>query len=178
MHCIRSSGIILALLAVTTGCSSLISVNSFGVLSVIDPALAGVWTRDDETFVIRPSGSTYTILYASSDSRAVRLEGRLFKDSDVEILELAPAVEPDPFQIPVHMWVRLWPGESALRWAYLDSAWLKEQARQQLVTQAIGEGFSKRTLITSPEGAVQSFLVKHVADERAHGKVKVLQKVN
>ena len=106
-HCIRISGAILILLCFASGCSSLIGLNSVGETSVIDPALAGVWTVSD-IFVIHSSGGAYTVLYtSSSEAGAIHLQSRLFKTQDFEILDLVSTAEPDPFQIPTHMWVRV-----------------------------------------------------------------------
>ena len=176
----KHPGIALLLTAVIllTGCSSLVSINSFGEPSEIDPALAGTWKRNDEIFVLHPGDATYTILYTgASDSGAVRLEGRLLKTAEFEVLELTSAAAPDPFQIPAHLWVRVWPEESVLRWAYLDSAWLKEKARQHLTTQVLGEAFTKRMLLAAPEADVRSFLLRHAADRRAFGDIRVMQRV-
>ena len=161
--------------ALMTGCSSLVSLNPFvsDEESVISPALAGVWKtgEDDGLVVIRQSGTHYTILYTENSSTTLKFEGRLFRAGDAELLDLVPSSD-DGFSIPVHTVVRVWPGQSELRWAFLESDWLKQQAVRQLASQPAGD----RTLLTAPGAVVHSLLAKYGADEKAYSKQKVMQR--
>ncbi len=160
--------------ALMTGCSSLVSLNPFvsDQEAVIDPALIGVWDTGDDggLLVIRQSGNHYTILY-SENSSALKFEARLFRAGDAELLDLVPGSD-DGFSIPVHTLVRVWPGQSELRWAFLESDWLKQQAVQQLASQPAGD----RTLLTAPGAAVRSLLGKLGDDERAYSKQQAFQR--
>ena len=60
-----------------------------------------------------------------------------------------------------------------LRFTFLQSDWLKEQAGKQLPTALTKD----RTLITAPGGAVGSFLAKIGADPKAGDEPEVLHRV-
>jgi len=158
-----------------TGCSSLVFLNPFVTDpdAVLDPALAGVWSSDngDATYVIRQDGRGYAITCVEK-SEAIRFQAKLMKAGEAELLDLMPA-EDNAFQLPVHTLVRVWPGGNSLRFAFLDSGWLREQAAKQLATAQTGD----RTLITAPGEAVRSFLLKSGADEKAYGKAEVVERV-
>jgi hypothetical protein len=59
-----------------------------------------------------------------------------------------------------------------LRWSFLESDWIKQQAVQQLASQPAGD----RTLLTAPGAAVRSLLGKLGADERAYSKQQAFQR--
>jgi hypothetical protein len=80
----------------------------------------------------------------------------------------------DPFQVPVYVAVRVWPSADTLRWAFLDSDWMKEQAKPQVAAQPAGD----RTLLTASGTAVRSFLTKFGADSQAYGNTQVLQRAH
>ena len=158
-----------------TGCSSLISLNPFAADqdAVLDPALAGVWSGDNgnATYVIKPDGSGYAITYiAKSDS--IQFQAKLIKAGDAELLDVVSA-DDNPFQLQVHTVVRVWPGGNSLKFAFLDSDWLRQQAARQLATSPTGD----RLLITAPGEAVRGFLLKNAADDKAHGELGVLSRV-
>jgi hypothetical protein len=158
-----------------TGCSSLISLNSFATDqdAVLDPALAGVWSGDNgnATYVIKPDGAGYAITYMEK-SDATKFQAKLMKAGDAELLDLVSA-DDNPFQLQVHTIVRVWPGGNSLKFAFLDSDWLRQQAAKQLATAPTGD----RLLITAPGEAVRSLLLKYGADEKAYGAVEVLARV-
>ena len=158
-----------------TGCSSLVSLNPFVAEqdAVPDPALAGVWSggNGDATYVIRPDGRGYTITYMEK-SGAVRFQARLMVAGDAELLDLVSA-DDNGFQLPVHTVVRVWASGNSLRFAFLDSEWLRAQAARQLTTAPTGD----RLLITAPGEAVRTFLLNLGADEKACGKTELLDRV-
>jgi len=158
-----------------TGCSSLVSLNPFVTDpdAVLDPALAGVWSGDngDATYVIRQDGRGYAITYVEK-SEAIRFQAKLMKAGEAELMDLVSA-DDNAFQLPVHTMVRVWPGGNSVRFAFLDSDWLREQAAKQLATTQTGD----RTLITAPGDAVWSYLLKCGVDEKAYGKAEVVERV-
>jgi len=105
---------------------------------------------------------------ASGSGAARQFEGRLLRTDDAEILDIVAAGR-DDFQIAAHMWARIWTGDRELRWAWLDSDWLKEHARTKLATQE-PDG---RMIITSLPDALRLFLAQYGSDELAHGKQQV-----
>lgn len=158
-----------------TGCSKLVSLNPFVTEKEagMDPALLGVWHDEEggEMYIVKQAGNTYSITYIDKSSSTIRLEARLLEAGDAKFLDLVSKND-DPFQIPAHTPMRVWPEGSTLRMAFLDSDWLKQQATQQLAVQVTAD----RTVIVAPSDAVRSFLTKYGADARAYGEQQVLQK--
>jgi hypothetical protein len=159
-----------------TGCSSLVSLNPFvtGEQAVMDPALLGIWTNQDgkEAYSVRQDGTGYSIRYLSDSSDAYQFKARLMVTDDVKLLDLVSANE-DAFQIAVHTPVRVWTEGGTLRFAFLQSDWLKEQAGRQLPTVPVKD----RTLIAAPSEAVGNFLAKIGADPKACDEPEVLRRV-
>jgi hypothetical protein len=168
--------LVLASAITLTGCSTLVSLNPFvtGEQAVMDPALPGVWTNQDgkETYTIRQDGTGYSIRYLSDSSDLYQFKANLMVAGDVKLLDLVPANE-DAFQIVVHTPVRVWTEGNTLRFAFLQSDWLKEQAAKQLPTVPAND----RTLIIGPGEAVGRFLAKAGADPRAGDEPEVLHRV-
>jgi hypothetical protein len=166
----RYSAMILALsgAALLTGCSTLISLNPFVAASqtVSDPALVGTWKSTDKDdngrIVIAQRGTVYAIRLEGLD-KPMTLEGRLTRVGDAELMDVVSTEEHD-LAVPTHLVVRLWPSAGELKWVYLESDWLKEQAKQALATQPSGGN----TLITTPGDAAAQFLKKFGADPRAY----------
>ena len=149
-----------------TGCSDLLSLNSFvpDKESVADPSLAGTWKGSDEEalYIVLQTNSAYSITYTDKKDTA-KFQGHLMNAGEAEILDLVVERE-SAFQIPVHMIVRVWPKGSTLRWVFLDSKWLRELAVQQLASQPSGD----RTLISAPGEAVRDLVQKYGADTKAY----------
>jgi hypothetical protein len=166
----RYPALILALAgaALLTGCSSLISLNPFvaDAQTVTDPALVGTWKSADASekgrLAIEQRGSVYAIRM-EGDEKPMHFQGRLTRVGDAELMDVACTDEHD-LAVAVHLVVRLWPSAGRLKWAYLDSDWLRAQAKQALATQPSGGD----TLITTPGDPVPQFLKKFGADPRAY----------
>lgn len=147
-----------------TGCSSLVSLNPFVTdqEAIADPSLAGTWKGSDgELYVIEQSGPAYTITY-SKDKDTAKFQARVMKAGDLEVLDLV-AEDNDPFRVPVHVAVRIWPEGSSLRWTFLDSQWLREQAGS-LAKRPVGD----RTMLMAPGDAVRELVMKYGADAGAY----------
>jgi hypothetical protein len=159
-----------------TGCSTLVSLNPFVTdeQSVMDPALLGLWTNQDgkHTYRISQDGNGYNIRYASDSSDAYQFKARMMVAGDVKLLDLVSANE-DAFQIAVHTPVRVWMEGNTLRFAFLQSDWIKEQAGRQLPTVPSKD----RTLIAGPGDAVRTFFAKSGADPKAGDEPEVLHRV-
>jgi hypothetical protein len=153
-------------MAVLSGCSNVISVNGFAPdnLTVQNPALPGVWAGDDSVFIVKAKDRGYTIAMVEKGKNTANFEARLFRAGNAEILDLQPAGDEDPFQLPVHTPVRIWVDEHTLKFAWLDSLWMRKAAREQLATQDRGD----RLLITSPSDAVMKFVLLNGSDDRAY----------
>jgi len=155
------------------GCSTLVSLNPFVTdgQAVMDRALLGTWTNAEgtDTYSISQDGAGYDIRYSSGSSDAYEFKARLMVAGDVKLLDLVSANE-DAFQLAIHTPVRVWTEGSTLRVAFLESDWLKEQARDQVSTVPT----DYRTLITAPSEAVRDFFVKTADDPQAFDEPEVL----
>jgi len=155
--------------ALLTGCSSLISLNPFvaETAGIADPALVGTWksaaSGDKGQIVIERRGTLYAIGIEGGDGKPMHFEGRLERVGDAELMDVVSTDDHD-LAIPVHLAVRLWPSAGELKWAYLDSDWLRAQAKLALATQPS----SGDTLITTPGDAAAQFLKQFGADSRAY----------
>jgi hypothetical protein len=152
----------------------MVSLHPFvtGQEAVFDPALVGVWANaaGDELYVVRRVLNGYRIRRID-DSGSQSFSANLLKVGDLRILDLVSDAD-DPFQIAVHTPMRVWVDGATLRFATLDTAWLKENARQQIAIEDAGE----RTLITAPAESVLCFLMTYGAVDHAYEKPVTLQK--
>ena len=158
-----------------TGCAELIGLHPFvtDTEAALDTRLLGVWTDDDDVYIVRQDGNGYTIGYSSEkkSSEYYKLKAKMLKVGEARILDLTPAEE-DAFQIAAHTPLRVWVEGATLRIAFLDSKWLQDLATAHLAVQEN----DKRLLITSPQEDVTRFLLTYGADDRAYGKPTVLMK--
>jgi hypothetical protein len=170
----RMSHLVLALAGtlMCTGCSELISLHPFVTdkEAALDARLLGVWTDDDDVYIVRQDGNGYAISHSDQKSSAVyKLKAAMLKVGEARILDLTPADE-DAFQVAAHTPLRVWVEGGTARMAYLDSKWLKEHASAELAVDKAGD----RLLITAPQEAVTRFLLTYGGDDRAFGKVNTL----
>jgi hypothetical protein len=106
------------------------------------------------------------------DGSAKEFDAMLFRAGEAQVLDLAASAN-DDFVIAPHMAVRIWLEGGQLRWAYLDSEWLRGEATRQLPHRPVG----KKILLAAPTAAVQDFLMKHAGDEKAIGEVATFTRV-
>ncbi len=158
----------------TTGCTEFVSLNPFvpEQEAVMDPALLGVWTSDDATFIVKQNDKAYSIAYMEKGPTAMKFEGHLIKVGDAKLLDVLSITE-DPFVLPAHLLVRVWTGGHTLRWAFLDTGWLKDQAGRQGAVQTI----DKRTVVTAAGPAAREALLKLAADDKAYDNTNTLTRV-
>ena len=142
--------------------------------AVFDPALLGTWgaSQDKDLCIFRRNGdSGYAITYVSGgDVR--QFIARLFRVGEASVLDLTPESS-DDFQIAGHALIRIWTEGGTLRWAFLDTEWLRKQASQLLPNRAA----DKRMVLTAPDAAVRAFVVKYGVDDKAHGDTAEWQRV-
>ena len=156
------------------GCSTMVSLHPFVTdqQAVFDPALVGVWAKagSDELYVVRQDGNGYKIRRIDN-SNSQSFSANLLKVGDLRILDLVSETD-DPFQLAVHTPLRVWVEDATLRFATLDTAWLKENARKQIPIEDAGD----RALITAPGDAVLRFLTTYGVAANAYEKPVTLQK--
>ena len=160
-----------------SACSSLVSVNGFAPDSMLvqNSALPGIWADRETMFIIKAKDRAYSITMIDKDktSQATSFSAQLIRAGSAEILDLVPAGDDDPFRLPTHTPVRIWVDERTLKFAWLDSPWLRENARKQLALQDVGD----RVLITAPGEALMKFLLLNGGDDRAYeGSPNVLER--
>lgn len=160
---------------ILSGCSSVVSLQPFvpEKEAITDPALPGVWIdeQDKETYVIRQSGEAYAITFVEKSGACYRFEGRLWKIGDALMLDLVTANDA-PFNIPVHIPLRVWIERESLRMAFLDTEWFKQQVTAKLATQKVND----HTVITATSAAIGAFLQAHAGDDKAHGEPGTLRR--
>lgn len=169
----RYAALILALAVapLLTGCSSFVSFEPFVTedQAATDGNLVGAWqgagnNDDKDLTVIRQKGSAYSIRWFGDDKdMSIGFEGRLMRVGDVELMDIV-VTNDNTFSIPVHMLARVWPDGGTLRWVFLDSGWLEEQAKQSLATQVAGD----RTVVATKGVALVQFVKKFAIDEKAY----------
>lgn len=162
---------------ILTGCSELVALNPFATEkeAMVDDNLAGAWKNSDgDLFLIHRNDSEYSIAFTDAKNKEVaKFRGYLIKTGNLEVLDLISKGE-DAFQVPVHAIVRIWQEGSVMRWTFLDSQWLRDQAAQQLATQPS----DKRTLVTATTEAFRAFVLKYAGDDRAYqGDPMILSRV-
>jgi hypothetical protein len=160
--------------AVLAGCSKMVCLNPFVTddEATVDPRLIGVWQDKDgdDTYIVKQAGKAYAITIADKSS-ATKLEARMLDIGGAKILDVT-AKDEAPFQIAVHVPMRIWLEGSTLRMAFLDADWIR-----QLAVQELGAQNDDRTLTGASGSAVRNFLVKYGADSRALGEETSLLRV-
>jgi hypothetical protein len=142
--------------------------------TAFDPTLLGMWGsgQDKDLCIFRRNGdSGYAITYVS-DRSARQFVARLFRVGESSMLDLTPDGT-DELQIAGHAVVRIWTKGGTLRWAYLDTEWLRQQASQLLPNRTD----DKRLVLTAPGTAVRAFVAKYGVDDKAHGDTIEWQRV-
>ncbi|HUB79104.1 MAG TPA: hypothetical protein VMB03_09925 [Bryobacteraceae bacterium] len=169
-----------AAFAILTGCESpapgLLSVEPVATAkdTAIDSALVGTWQEQggqDPMAVIRPGDSGGYAIRVLSGSTVLEFQAMLFRVKDDEFLDLAPADDSD-FRIPGHAVMRLWIDGPALKWAFLDSDWLKQRASALAVHTS-----NDRLQVFSPTAEVRAFVAANGTDDRAYGTVATWERV-
>ena len=142
--------------------------------AVFDASLLGTWETNadgDLCIVRRGNGNTYTVKYVE-DGGARKFEGRLFVVGQARVMDLVPQ-DSDDFQIPGHALIRILSSSPTLRWSYLDSEWLRQQAAGVLPVRPRD---GRKLLLTAPAAPLAAFLANFAADERAHGSIQEWQR--
>ncbi len=172
----RSASLVLALTGAMflTGCSSLVSLNPFvtETEAKFDAALAGIWhDGDDDSYIVKRSGDHYGITYIDKSGDVMKFEAWLFEAGDAKFLDLVSKKDA-PFHIPAHTPVRIWVDGNTFKFAFMDSAWLRQQAAQELAAPT----FDLRMVMTVSSDSARSFLTKYGADGRAYGEIATLER--
>ena len=162
-------------LILTSGCSSLVSLQPFVTAeqSTFDERLVGIWSDVDResTYLIKRDAHRYRIT-AMDASETLRYEARLLQAGDLKILDVVRS-DGDDSRLPVHFAIRVWIEGPVLRFGTLDSDWFKDEVRQSLPVQAV----DGRIVITAPSAAVEALLLQIGRDARAYTEIQSLNRV-
>ncbi len=170
----------LAASVILTGCDvagpALLSLEAVATAkdTAIDGALFGTWEEQGDNgllAIVRPADQGGYQIAVLSGTGVIGFQARLFYVNKIEFLDLAPSDDND-FRIPGHAVARVWIDGMALRWAFLDTDWMKQQA-SALATHN-GDG---KMQIFSPTDAIRAFVTAYGIDDKAYGKVMTWQKV-
>ena len=161
------------------GCDSpsLISLDPFVTDqdALFDATLVGTWEvgqGGDLCIFQHGDGNTYTVTYVS-DGNSRKFNAQLFQAGQARLLDLS-VKDSDDFQISGHTLIRIWTGGGSLRWTYLDSEWLRQQAAQELPNRVRDDN---KMLLTAPAAPLHGFLSKYAADARAYGNIEEWQRL-
>jgi hypothetical protein len=170
----------LAALAILTGCESpapgLLSIEPIATAkdTAIDAGLIGTWEEQggdhDLIAIVRSSDQGGYQIAVLSGNSVTNFQAKLLRVNDMEFLDLAPGDDND-FRVPGHAIMRLWLNGASLRWAFLDSDWLKEQA--SALSNHSGDG---KMQVFSPTAAIRAFIVANGGNDKAYGKTVAWEK--
>lgn len=139
----------------------------------VDSQLVGAWESSDSgdqaCLILRNGDKGYHIAYFGGGS-PVGFDGRLFQAGNARLLELTPT-DGDDFHVKGHALARIWMDGGKLRWAFLDTEWLMQQASQLSNHMA-----DNHMLLTAPGSMVRSFIGKYAEDDRAYANPVTWQK--
>jgi len=142
--------------------------------TAVDAGLSGVWEmpgdKDTMCIIKQDDHNAYKITFLGGGS-PVGFQAQLFREGPAEFLDVVPADDND-FRVPGHAVARIWTGGGELKWAFLDSDWLKHEAAQLKTHTA-----SEKVLLLSPGAAVRNFIATSGRDDKAYGAVVTWQKV-
>jgi hypothetical protein len=154
--------------ALLTGCGDLPSVEGLANKdnTVFDPGLVGAWNAGDAVIIVhRGEDRNYSIHWVGVEGtdtpRFVRMEATLVKIGDQRVLDLTAARQ-DAFSIPCHVFLRIRPVKDGLKVQFIDSKWIREQAKT--LPGFVQDG---HPVLTAPAAQVEAFLLKFGFDERA-----------
>lgn len=165
----RLAWVVVFLAVLLTGCGDLPSVEGMANKdnTVFDPALVGAWNAGDAVIIVQASEdkSSYAIHWVGAEGtetpQFVRMEGTLVKLGDQRVLDLTAARQ-DAFSIPCHVFLRIRPAKDGLKVQFIDSKWIREQARA--LPGFIHDG---HPVLTAPAAQVEAFVRQFGFEERA-----------
>jgi hypothetical protein len=165
----RMAWIFVFLAVLLTGCGDLPSVEGIANKdnTVFDPALVGAWNAGDAVIIVQASEdeTSYAIHWVGAEGtetpRFVRMQGTLVKLGEQRVLDLTAARQ-DAFSIPCHVFLRIRPVNDGLKVQFIDSKWIREQARA--LPGFVQDG---HPVLTGPAAQVVGFLSKFGFEERA-----------
>lgn len=174
MRSMMAASALIGLLTLS-GCTNLAGLRPFvsDEDAFVDTSLYGVWTNagGDASYIVSGDGKTLAIRYTEKRGDPVRLVARLWKTGDALFADVTSATD-EPFQLHAHSMLRIWRDGETVRLAFLDTNWLREQARPALKLEAVTD----HLVITSPGADIRRFLMTAGMDPRAYGDPEILRR--
>jgi hypothetical protein len=155
-----------------TGCTSLLSVHPLATeeTRVSDEGLLGVWRdSDNEMYLIREKDRRYEVIFAPRDGSVLQFEGYLVPAGCARILDLQIKKAPE-FTIAAHFFVRVERHGDTLRFAFLDSEWLRKQISPET-------GKRERALLTASSREVRQIVGRYACEDQAYSGEAELRRV-
>jgi predicted RNase H-like HicB family nuclease len=167
---LRAFGGVFAVLLLT-GCGELSSVEGLANRDniVFEPLFVGAWNAGDAVIIVQAGDEkSYRIDWLGTEGnkevpQVVRMEGRLAKVGEQRVLDLN-AAEPGAFSVPCHVFLRIRQVDAGWKVQFIDSKWIREQAKASGLASFVSDG---HPVLTAPASQVLEFLTKFGFDERA-----------
>lgn len=154
-------------------CGDLLSVHPLATpaTTVFDASLLGEWQcagKDCKGMVVLREGANrgYDIVWVpgEADGEPLRMQGRLVKVGSREVMDVI-AIRDRTFSVPGHFFLLMQRTGDGVRFQWLDSEWLRNQAAAPgVVAHAMVDD---KPVLTAEGGALQTFLAKYGLDVRA-----------
>lgn len=165
--------VIMAAALSLTGCGDLLSLHSLYSKTqlVFDPAIEGRWESDDNVLDVRRDGDLYELELRSKPARSQepsRFEVHLTDVGGVRFADLLPIDQLG------HMFVRIRVPGNELRFAFLDSEWLRQRVPHE--NAEVDHGRTQAILVQkTPE--LRSWAAKYANEPRAYDKEETYRRV-
>ena len=125
---------VVAAMLATSACTNLYSTDSFvsNDESVTVPGLAGVWTKDGDTILIREKDGAYAVTYRD-DKNSMAFTARVVRSGGELLLDIVRETD-EPFLLPLHFAIRAQVDGPTLRWSLVDRE-EKKKGEQTLLSR-------------------------------------------
>jgi hypothetical protein len=143
---------------------------------VFDPALEGAWNSGDAVVMVqRGDDLGYRIHWIGTETtstpRVLEMEGKLVKVGDQRILDLVSS-DPGAFSIPCHVFLRIRPVKEGLKVQFVDSKWIRDQAKAAALPSFV---FEDTPVLTASTARLGAFFLKFGFDEQALDNPMILR---
>jgi hypothetical protein len=163
----------LGLALATAGCGDLISLHPLCAPGdrVLEAALEGRWENEDNVLTVTRAGSAYEVALRGKTAPIAEQE------YEVSLLELGGVRMADLVLSSGeigHMFVRVRVKEGDLRFAFLDSAWLRQRLPHEAAEVAKGNTLA---VLVAPTGELRKQIEKYVRVAEAYDDEIVYQRL-
>ncbi len=169
-----SLSVVVAAALVACGCGDLLSLHPLYTEQdrILDPALEGRWENADDRMKVMRDGFAYLVTHEprSGPSEVQEFEVRLVDLGGVRMADIILTGG----QLG-HMFIRVRVSDSELRFAFLDSEWLRGRIRHEDVTVARGNTMA---VLVARTPALRREVRKYAAVPEAYGEELVYKRAS